>query len=813
MWIWLLACSDPELPPPSSEMPSTSLKSGDRAPVRLGDRLATATIELSPHNRPDGWSPGRIGLTDWVKDGETWRHSYPFILGEKRQDSRGPISGRVLWVNGKKVKGWRTVDGEISLKMEGDPASVGAFIEATDKIDKWARLDVQDAGLTDAEFVQHEVTVKAGKKETTRPGLLLPAPSSITWTVDVPEGAVLEFGATLVPMGANGVLSDGAGVLVEVDGAEVGGLGVNGDDAFEDLRIDLSRFGGQTVSLTIRTHVVGESDWDYVFVSEPLLFGASEAPPRRVVLIGIDTLRYDELTQHGNPLDVSASLDDFAQGSVLFDNAWAPAPRTRPSFRTATTGHYPMSAITAQTVGEVFRDDGFTTAGITANVHLVPKHGFNDGFDHWQFENSVDADIEVARAKEWLEANEDRDSFLFLHFMDPHNFYRAPGLYTNKYVVHDQGPLKIEMNRWAVAKLKKLTDGNKSWYRERYHGEVAFLADELSKFLAWTLQLEGDTLLVLHSDHGEEFWDHGGYEHNHTLYEEVVRSNLWIRPPDGWGGGPHRVAAPVGLIDIAPTLYDFIGVESETDGTSLRPFLDATKESETRQLTQDLRARPLQLGHLMYDREQWGVVANGRKCILRTDDGDMELYDLAKDPRELTDLADSVPSSEIETCLSALSEATGFPAGLGMRIAVERQTITLAFEKPVDAEILDPDAKSKKRHNVELGDNPDVWPEEVGVVEVSEDGLTVRFTPGTHGKGSFMVLTGPENPGHLVVEDQTAPLIGVAASIGDVRVGIRTGPVLLVRDSVRDRLAMDQREGGVDAEALRILQLLGYMDE
>ena len=813
MWIWLLACGDPELPPPSAEMPTTSLdQQGAPAPIRLRDRLASATLDVSAHNRPEGVLPGHVPLTDWSQSGETWTHEYPFVLGDKRRDSARPISGRVLHLNGKVVKGWRTEGGELAIDVVNDPATLGASLQAIDRKDDWARIDFQDAKLGAAEFVDFEVTVKDGKKETTRPGLLMPAPTSITWSVDVPSGAVLELGAALVPMGTAEPLSDGAGVIVEVDGAEVGGLGVTSVTAFEDLSIDLSRYAGTTVELTLRTHVVGDADWDYVFVSEPMIFG-SGGEPRRVVFVGIDTLRYDALTQHGNPLDVSASLDDFASGAVLFDNVWAPAPRTRPSFRTSTTGHYPFSAITAQTVGEVFRDSGFTTAGITANVHLVPKHGFNDGFDHWQFQNSVDADVELGRAREWLEDNESRDSFLFVHLMDPHNFYRAPGMYANKYVTTDQGPLKIEMNRWAVLKLKNIPDTAKQWYRERYHGEVAFMADELSKFLAWTPQLDGDTLIVLHSDHGEEFWDHGSYEHNHTLYEEVVRSHLWIRPPDGWGGGPHRVDAPVGLIDIAPTFYDFIGATAPTDGTSLRAYADAAKAQHADQLTRDLRERPLQLGHLMYDRELWGVVTHGRKCIHRTDDGYMEIYDLHKDPLEEVDVAPKASPTEIEECMAALGQASGFPAGLGLRVNVQNTPVTLRFEEPVDAEIQAPDAAAKRRSNVELGDNPDVWPEDVGDVEVSEDGRTVTFTPGSHGRGTFQVLTGSDNLGVLVVGDETAPLTGKQVTVGEVSIAIAEGPVHLIRDGVRERLAEDSRSGGVDEDALLILQALGYMEE
>ena len=795
----MLACSAPELPDAAAEMPTTRFHTGGAgAPMRLREMLGGAVITLPETNLPASTLPGQFQLDHWSADGEHQVHDYPLPTRTKKKHSRAP-AGVSLLLAGRAVpygpRGWRLVDGEIRLKREGEPVS--AVLSSSTLSARAKRLDVAEAGLEHGAYVDHEITLQTDDGQVTRPGLLIPAPGSISWTIDVPEGAELSMSTVIAPLGLEDEPCDGALLLVEVDGETVARFSVDEDS--DDHVVDLSPWAGTTVGLVLRSDPDGASDWDYVFVGEPLLYGERAGPPRRVVVIGIDTLRTDELTQQGYAKDVTAALDDFASSAVLFDNAWAPAPRTRPSFRTSTTGHYPLAAIPAPTLGELFQEAGFTTAGITANVHLVPKHGFNDGFDFWQFDNSVDANVQVDRAKAWLEPNKDRDSLLFLHLMDPHNFYKAPGLWANKYVEHKKG-LSFDLNRWQILRMGGLTADNKAWLRERYDGEVAWMADQLSGFLAYVLALPGDTVVAIHSDHGEEFWDHGSYEHNHTLYDEVTRAALWVRTPEGWGGGPHHVEAPVGLHDLAPTLYDLAGLQADTDGVSLRPYLDAGAAAELSDLDAHLHDRPLQLGHLMYDQELWGAVADGHKCTLRTSDGQLEVYDLGSDPGETVNLASNEELAR--RCVARIGEAAGFPSGDGLRVRIRKPApFTLVFESPVSAVVMDPEAARTQRANIEWGDFPDIWPEDIGQVKLSEDGLRLSFEPGSHGKGTLLVLS-PAEP--VAIEGDHS-----AISV------IEPGPVLLIQDSVRDRLAEDARGdlgAAHDPAAIETLQILGYLE-
>ncbi|MFN7146015.1 MAG: sulfatase, partial [Myxococcota bacterium] len=338
-----------------------------------------------------------------------------------------------------------------------------------------------------------------------------------------------------------------------------------------------------------------------------------------MVVVGIDTLRPDALGVYGyterTGRSTSPELDAWADQAVLFENAWAPAPRTRPSFRTALTGRQPLAAAAAPTVAEAFAAEGFRTAGIVANVHLVPRFGFNDGFEHWHYENGARADVQIARALAWQEAHAGEDTFLFLHIMDPHTFYNAPDPWGSRF---QQGKRPADVpevfDRWNVYTLLArpgFGEAEKRWIRGAYDGEVAYTSEMLGRFFAALEEIPGKTLTAVHTDHGEEFFEHDGFEHNHSLYDELVRVALWVRPPGGRSGTP-RVDAPVGLVDLAPTLLDLVGASPvATDGRSFAAYVDPARADERANPNATLRTRPLPTGQLMLGQKRWGVVKDG----------------------------------------------------------------------------------------------------------------------------------------------------------------------------------------------------------
>ena len=806
-----LGCASPDLPPSATAKPASRFDEiGSGATVNL--TLLPARIEL-PAGTVEELPPSDFVLDGWRSKGNN-RHAVasPVEVGQGRRAAQP--QGLQLTMDGEpmryrlengRIDTWCVKRGQIIVRVK-DPALHSFVLSSSNLEERWQRLEPARSGLSDQEYIQYHQSTG----NITRRGLLVPAPTTLTWTLTLPEGAVLQTGTKLVDNQLVGVSGNGASVVLEVDGHPVKTRFLD-DATWRAMEVDLSEWGGETVELTLRTDPHEDSSWDHVFLSTPLIVGRPKGTVRRVVVVGIDTLRYDQVSQHGYGRDTTAPLQAMADSSVIFDNAWETAPRTRPSFRSSTTGAYPFAAIDAPTFGEVFQQAGFVTGGVTANVHLVPNMGFSDGFDHWEYENSADADVQIRRAKRWLTKNEDRDSFLFLHLMDPHNFYRAPGAYRDRYVEHEKGVADHMLNRWQLVTLP-LTSENQEWLRDRYDGEVAFMADQLAGFVRWLTELDGDTLIAVHSDHGEEFWEHGSYEHNHTLYSEVVKANLWIRPPGGWAD---RVDAPVSMIDLAPTLYDMAGipVPEGLDGVSLRPFLDGDQDAGPLDAT--LHDRPLQIGHLMYDQELWGVVADGWKYTLQTCDGEGELYDLRLDPTEQDNRIAEVEPAFIDARLERLEQSTGFQAGQGFRVDLIQANAPFLLdfgEVEVHAVVMDPEACHTRRANIEWGDMPKYWPSDVGTVTV--DGGRVAFLPGEHGVGKLLILA-PNPPISMQVgseEPLLDPEPGRMLRIKGVTLRLEAGPVLIQTDSVAQRLGLpSDREQ--DQDQLEALRALGYIED
>ncbi len=665
------------------------------------------------------------------------------------------------------------------------------------------------------------VRVEATEGRVTWQGLHLPAGGTVAAREVGSAGSFLKVGAMrhphpLGPTHDTGVVE----VVVRATGAdgaarELARWRVAPGDPHAEHEVALE---GTATTLTFAAEGVDGDASGHVVLTSPVVVTKPARPVRRVVMIGVDTLRPDALGLNGYARPTSPGLDAWASQVVVFDRAWAPAPRTFPSFRTALTGRQPIAARSAPTLARHLYDAGFRTGGVVANVHLVPRFGFNEGFERWDYENGARAGEELDRARSWLDAHVDEDSFLFLHLMDPHTWYNAPEPWGSRF---NPGPrpagLPEVFERWQVLNLMKKPSwsaAHTAWIRGAYDGEVAYTSAQLSRFLEDVTKLPGDTLVVLHSDHGEEFWDHGGFEHNHSLSDDLVRAVLWIRPPGGWAGGPHRVKAPVGLVDIVPTVLDLVGAPlGTTDGTSLRPFVDAAQAGEVAARTASLVDRPLPLGHLMFGTERWGVVAQDQKYILHTTSGREEVYDLVRDPGEQHDRAATVTPEELHTLRGALARATGAPVRPGWRLTPRGETraFTVRFDGAIaDAGVLDPDAGQEIRANIEWGETPRVSAADVGEVTLAPDRRSFQFLPGPRAATGTLYVTCEGACPEGALESTAADGAPVRTKIregdihlGKLRVGMKPGTIFLPpRGEAAAAPSDDQRAA---------LEALGYL--
>ena len=221
--------------------------------------------------------------------------------------------------------------------------------------------------------------------------------SKAEWTVTIPErGATFNAWTALEPVPLLEQPSDGGSVHLEVTVGgvtkEAGRTTLSGaSEGFNKWSVKLSKWAGQEVTLRLRTDAGKTDVFDYFFVGAPSVSGDAAQPPRRIVVIGLDTTRPDHFSYFGYPRATTPDFDEVLRQSVVFPNAWTSAPRTRPSFRSAT-GRNPLDAVGAKNIGMVLSEHGFATAGFAANVHLQPRFDFSDGFDDWTYSPGATAD-------------------------------------------------------------------------------------------------------------------------------------------------------------------------------------------------------------------------------------------------------------------------------------------------------------------------------------------------------------------------------------------------------------------------------------
>ena len=356
-----------------------------------------------------------------------------------------------------------------------------------------------------------------------------------------------------------------------------------------------------------------------------------------VVVILVDTLRADHLPAYGYARDTAPFLSRLAERGVVFTAAQSTSAWTAPATASLFTSLYPFQhrvdtgfMVTTQmreigqeirlnrlpqdvpTLPEVMQAAGYTTFGITANVNIGQVMGFARGFDRFRhFPEDVPATELGEKAKQWERGIRGaRPYFLYMHFLDPHAPYR-------------------ENAPWFTATGDPAADRVAAYDSEIRR--VDSVLEELFHSLGWGQ----DTVVVVLADHGEEFGDHGGKGHGQTLYAEMLDVPLIVHAPGRFA--PRRVAEPVSLLDVLPTLRDLAGAPAEPrdEGRSLRPLLEGgPQDPERRSLLAHLLRRDQQ-DRLLHSvrRGRWKYIEGSRDPAL--------LFDLARDPGEQANLVEA----------------------------------------------------------------------------------------------------------------------------------------------------------------------------
>lgn len=386
----------------------------------------------------------------------------------------------------------------------------------------------------------------------------------------------------------------------------------------------------------------------------PVLGPPDEKLPN-VLVISIDTLRADHLSCYGYERPTSPHLDALVAKGVLFERAYSTSPWTLPSYGSLFTALLPTEhragVVTSREAAfgedvtpqkgqmEVLRGDvttlaellarrGYQTAGFVANPFLGPASGLARGF-HSYTSYQYNARSGVDLALDWINSRTGARWFVFLHVIDPHIPYAPPKPFDTRFAKVGVDDLENWPPDLDTMRKNPPSDEVKRACVDLYDGEIAFVDAEIERLLA-PLRDAGvldDTLVVLHSDHGEEFWEHGSCDHGHTQHDELLRVPFAIVWPKKLAA--IRVATRVRTLDLLPTVADLVGFDAPggLTGKSLVPVLEGTESADRDVLSEAM---------MHAERETKALIAGPDKLIATGAVGNL-LYDLRADPGEQAD--------------------------------------------------------------------------------------------------------------------------------------------------------------------------------
>jgi len=388
--------------------------------------------------------------------------------------------------------------------------------------------------------------------------------------------------------------------------------------------------------------------------------------PVNVIIALADTLRADHMSCYGYRRPTTPEIDRFAEDAVLFERARSQSACTFPSVNSLLTSRY-ASVFHGQggaemgipeqypSLAELLSRSGYSTIAVSASpiVRATPsKHnpggGFGRGFDIFD-ERPLwrEAAYVNQLAMRYLDRTEE-PFFLYLHYMDPHDPYRTPkdfdsrfaGPYEGHDFIAEGNPNPIADMVYDDGPTVAFDDRDIQHLLDLYDDEIAYFDREFGRLVAGLRQrgLLNRSILVLVSDHGEEFMEHGEHvKHCRVLYDTSTRVPLIVKIPRVEGG--RRIASAVQNLDIVPTVLDYLGIagpETSFSGASLRDLLDDGNEAPRVAFS---------------DQGKWRSADDGRyKLLLDAKNVERQLFDLRADPLEQSDLYDPehLASRELE---------------------------------------------------------------------------------------------------------------------------------------------------------------------
>ncbi len=502
-------------------------------------------------------------------------------------------------------------------------------------------------------------------KDRERDALMLSSNTTLVYYAQIPANASLCLAGAFVPEpGQEKVKEIKLKVRVtNADGGPPGDLfdGVYGISDWKEDMVDLGAVAGKLARIELIVSGPAKARLalgDPSIRIKPPKVEIPDKKVKNVIVLLIDTLRADKLTAYAKTRVKSTVFEKFAGESALFERCQANSNWTKPSCASVLTGLYPDShkarghssrlASSVKMASEIFFAAGFSTGAFIANGYLAKEFGFKRGWTKYvnyiRETKNTDAQNVFKESLEFIKEHSDKPFFTYIQTIDPHVPYDPPDEFLKVYDAQSyDGPVRPRSTGNILDQFKRkkieLNARDKQRLEALYDGEINYHDVHFGHFLDGlkTLGVLDDTIIIVCSDHGEEFFDHDSVGHGHTLHQELLHVPLVMRAP-GLVPRGKRIPHDVGLADILPTALAATGqaVPKGMEGANLIPAANGTFED------------PLGAAFSSFWSEadsrnlQWSVRKGNWKMRMR---GPVNTYvhNLAQDPREKMDVDERYP--------------------------------------------------------------------------------------------------------------------------------------------------------------------------
>jgi arylsulfatase A-like enzyme len=401
------------------------------------------------------------------------------------------------------------------------------------------------------------------------------------------------------------------------------------------------------------------------------------AGPPNILLIVVDTLRADHVGLYGHERETTPNLDRLAADGSFFRRAYAQSSWTLPSMTSLLTGLLPHQhgvgrdpdaslrfgrlAPEIPTVAEQLLAAGYATGAIVNNVFLAPEFGLQRGFgEDYDYRGASKASIRSAEesvdaALVWLQPSR-HPFFLLLHFMEPHLFYDPAPEVRGTFTGDEQAPIPVPFGSdRAIRVLRKHRpepESEELEYLKKLYDEEILAVDRAMGRLFEELEKRADwenTVVIVTADHGEEFFDHGGFEHGHTLYGELTRVPLVVHGP---GLDLGEIAGVVEHVDLSRGILGLAGVPSDK-GLGGDDLFSTMRRGEMPEPGSSISENTL------YGPPRLSYLDGDYRMHLLPEQKRVEIWELNADGLEARRLASPELNQEIERMKAALAARRG----------------------------------------------------------------------------------------------------------------------------------------------------------